>query len=80
MAKINHIPKAVVLNQNHVLAAIIAFFLLIYALVPPVESVQPAEIERPPIVTVAPCRGGVPAHDDGHKWNLWPLSKAWEGH
>jgi len=54
MAKINSFQKAVVLNQNHVLAALIAFFLLIYALVPPVEPVQPAEIERPPIVTVAP--------------------------
>jgi len=42
------------LNQNHVLAIVIAFLLLIYGLVTPIERVQIVEVERDPIVIVEP--------------------------
>jgi spore germination cell wall hydrolase CwlJ-like protein len=45
---------AIVLNQNHVLAIVIAFLLLIYGIVPPVERVRIVEVERDPVVTVEP--------------------------
>lgn len=45
---------AIVLNQNYVLAIVLAFMLLIYGLVPPVERVRIVEVERDPIVIVEP--------------------------
>ena len=42
------------MNQNHVLAIVIAFLLLIYGIVPPVERVRIVEVERDPVVTVTP--------------------------
>ena len=45
---------AIILNQNHVLAIVVAFLLLIYGIVPPVERVRIVEVERDPIVIVEP--------------------------
>ena len=47
------------MNQNHVLAIVIAFLLLIYGLVTPIERVQIVEVEPDPIATFEPDKTAV---------------------